>query len=83
MTDLWFFMSNIQDLVENAYPQISTISTKTYSEFQKRIILSLSNELDNKINGINLLKFNALTKMYSSVDTILNKEEAEYYSTKF
>lgn len=30
-----------------------------------------------------LLKFNALTKIYNLVDTILNREEVEYYSTEF
>lgn len=57
--------------------EISNISTRILSKLQERaIILSSTNEQVNKINGTVLLKFNAPTNIYYSVDTVINREGA-------
>ncbi|XP_050064217.1 ATP-dependent DNA helicase PIF6-like [Aphis gossypii] len=76
-------MSNLLDLIENVYPDLPNISTKTSSWFQERAILSPTNDQVNKINDMILLKFNAPTKVYYSIDTVLDAEEAIHYPTEF
>ncbi|KAF0682499.1 Uncharacterized protein FWK35_00035880, partial [Aphis craccivora] len=56
-------MSNLMHLIENVYPDLPNISTKTPSWFQERAILSPAHDQVNKINDTILLKFNAPTKM--------------------
>jgi len=61
-----FLLSNLLDLIENVYPDLYYISTKTSSWFQERAILSSTNDQVNKINNIILSKFNAPTKVDNS-----------------
>ncbi|KAE9540849.1 hypothetical protein AGLY_004094 [Aphis glycines] len=72
LSELCFLMSNLMDLIENVYPDLPNISTKTPSWFQERAILSPTNDQVNKINDMILLKFNAPTKVYYSIDTVLD-----------
>lgn len=63
----------MEDLIENAYPEISKIATETLSWFQERAIMSPTNEQVNKINDTVLLTFNAPKKVYYTVDTVSGK----------
>lgn len=83
LSELCFLMSNLMDLIENVYPDLPNISTKTPSWFQERAILSPTNDQVYKINDMILLKFNAPTKVYYSIDTVLDAEEAIHYPTEF
>jgi ATP-dependent DNA helicase PIF1 len=76
-------MSNLLNLIENIYPNLPKILTKKSIWIQKRAILSPTNEQVNKINDLILLKFNALTKVYHSVDTVLESNEMIIYPTEF
>ncbi|KAL4153586.1 hypothetical protein QTP88_001419 [Uroleucon formosanum] len=82
-SELCFLMSNLLDLIENVYPDLPNISTKTSSWFQERAILSPTNDQVNKINDMILLKFNAPIKVYYSIDTVLDAEEAIHCPTEF
>ncbi|XP_039749929.1 ATP-dependent DNA helicase pif1-like [Pararge aegeria] len=76
-------LNNIQELVNKVYPDIDDISYKTISWFKERAILSLTNEQVDKVNNLILSKIDAPTKMYYSVATVLDLEEAVHFPTEF
>ncbi|XP_020715196.1 uncharacterized protein LOC110118229 [Ceratitis capitata] len=71
------------ELVNNVYPDIDNISYKTKSWFKERSILSPTNEQEDKVNNLILLKIDAPTKIYYSVKTVLDLEEAVHFPTEF
>ncbi|GBP64209.1 hypothetical protein EVAR_38696_1 [Eumeta japonica] len=75
--------NNIQDLVNNVYPDIHNISCKTISWFKERAILSPTNEQVDKVNNLILAKIDTPTQIYYSVDTVLDSEEAVHFPTEF
>ncbi|KAL0870707.1 hypothetical protein ABMA27_005647 [Loxostege sticticalis] len=76
-------IDNIQDLVNNVYPDIHNISCKTISWFKERAILSPTNEQIDKINNLIVAKIDTPTQIYYSVDTFLDSEEAVHFPTEF
>ncbi|KAL0838939.1 hypothetical protein ABMA28_016949 [Loxostege sticticalis] len=81
--NLCVFIDNIQDLVNNVYPDIHNISCKTISCFKERAILSPTNEQVDKVKNLILAKIDTPTQIYYSVDTVLNSEEAVHFPTEF
>ncbi|KFM63116.1 hypothetical protein X975_02263, partial [Stegodyphus mimosarum] len=83
LENLCVLIDNIQELVNNVYPDIDNISYKTISWFKERAILSPTNEQVDKVNNLILSKIDAPTKIYYSVDTVLDLEEAVHFPTEF
>ncbi|KAL0859003.1 hypothetical protein ABMA27_010858 [Loxostege sticticalis] len=74
---------NIQDFVNNVYPDIHNISCKTISWLKERVILSPTKEQVDKVNNLILAKIDTPTQIYYSVDTVLNSGEAVHFPTEF
>ncbi|GBP07790.1 hypothetical protein EVAR_73195_1 [Eumeta japonica] len=83
LENLCVLIDNIQDLVNNVYPDIHNISCKTISWFKERAILSPTNEQVDKVNNLILAKIDTPTQIYYSVDTVLDSEEAVHFPTEF
>ncbi|KAL0838591.1 hypothetical protein ABMA28_016683 [Loxostege sticticalis] len=84
LENLCILIYNIQDLVNNRYPDIHNISCKSIlSWFKERAILSLTNEQVDKVNNLILAKIDTPTQIYYSVDTVLDSEEAVHFPTEF
>ena len=81
--NLCVLIDNIQELVNNVYPDIDNISHTTISWFKERAILQPTNEQVDKVNNLILSKIDASTKIYYSVDTVLDLEEAVHFPTEF
>lgn len=81
--NLCVLINNIQELVNSVYPDIDNISCKTISWFKERAILSPTNEQVDKVNNLILSKIDAPTKIYYSVDTVVDFEEAVHFPTEF
>ncbi|XP_015370488.1 PREDICTED: uncharacterized protein LOC107166369 [Diuraphis noxia] len=64
----------ITKLIQNVYPNILNISSKSLKWFQERAILSPTNEQIDKLNDLILSRLDAQSQMYYSVDTVLEKE---------
>ncbi|XP_027851457.2 ATP-dependent DNA helicase pif1-like [Aphis gossypii] len=73
----------ITKLIQNVYPKIQNISSKSLKWFQERAILSPTNEQVDKINDLILSRFDAQSQMYYLVDTVLEKEDAVHFPTEF
>ncbi|XP_022164498.1 uncharacterized protein LOC111029689 [Myzus persicae] len=73
----------LKKLIQNVYPNIQNISSKSLKWFQKRAILSPTNEQVDKLNDLILSRFDAQSQMYYSVDTVLEKEDAVHLPTEF
>ncbi|XP_060855642.1 ATP-dependent DNA helicase PIF6-like [Metopolophium dirhodum] len=78
-----YSVPTITKLVQNVYPNIQNISSKSLKWFQERAILSPTNEQVDKINDLILSRFDAQSQMYYSVDTVLEKEDAVHFPTEF
>ncbi|GBP39032.1 ATP-dependent DNA helicase pif1 [Eumeta japonica] len=83
LENLCVLIDNIQELVNKVYPDIDDISYKTISWFKERAILSPTNEQVDKVNNLIISKIDAPTKIYYSVDTVLDLEEAVHFPTEF
>jgi len=73
----------ITKLIQNVYPNIQNISSKSLKWFQERVILLPTNEQVEKLNDLILSRFDAQSQMYYSVDTVLEKEDAVHFPTEF
>jgi PIF1 helicase. len=73
LNNLHALVKNVEELIEKVYPDISNISTKPLNWFQERAILSPTNEEIDK----------ASSQTYYSVSTVMDREEAVHYPTKF
>lgn len=73
----------MEELVQTVYPDIININTKTFCWFKERAILAPTNEQVDKINDLISSKFEALSQIYYSVDTVIDTAEAVHYPTEF
>ncbi|GBP05743.1 ATP-dependent DNA helicase PIF1 [Eumeta japonica] len=83
LENLCVLIDNIKELVNKVYPDIDDISYKTISWFKERTILSPTYEQVDKVNNLIISKIDAPTKIYYSVDTVLDLEEAVHFPTEF
>lgn len=81
--NLCVLVNNLQELVDNVYPQVNNIGCKTTPWFKERAILSPTNEQVGKVNNLILAKIDAPTQVYYSVDTVLDLKEAVHFPTEF
>ncbi|KAL4143906.1 hypothetical protein QTP88_006160 [Uroleucon formosanum] len=73
----------IRKLIQNMYPNIQNISSKSLKWFQEIAILSPTNEQVDKLNDFILSRFDAQSQIYYLVNTVLEKEDAVHFSTEF
>ncbi|XP_044590858.1 ATP-dependent DNA helicase pif1-like [Cotesia glomerata] len=76
-------VSSIDDLIEKIYPGINDISNKDNEWFSERAILCPTNEIVKGINSVIIEKFNAVEKIYTSINTTLNQDDLTNYPVEF
>lgn len=73
--NLCVLVNDLQELIDNFYTEIDNIGSKTLPWFKERPILSPTNDQVGKVNNVILLKIDAPTQTYYSVDTVLYLQE--------
>lgn len=82
-SNLCVLVNNLQELIDNVYPDIKNSSIKSLNWFKERSILSPTNEQVDKVNNLIISKLDGQTRVYYSIDTILQSEEAVHYPIEF
>ena len=74
---------SIEDLIEKVYPDIKDIKNKEDSWLSERAILCPKNEMVAHINNIIIDKFEANDMVYTSINTMVNQDDATNYTVEF
>lgn len=74
--------SNMKELIENIYPNIST-NYKNKAWISERVIITLRNDSVDAINEHILEQLPGKSRTYESIDTTVNEDEATLYPTEF
>lgn len=80
---LGIVVKTLDDLIKNIYPDISNINIKSDEWLCERAILTPKNDRATIINEKLLNAFDSPKMEYSSIDTVLQTEEATHYPVEF
>jgi hypothetical protein len=80
--DFCNLVSNVEELKEKVFPSLR-IHFKDQSWLFERAILAPRNEIVEKVNYQLLQQLPGVTKMYQSIDTVIDQDHAIQYPTEF
>lgn len=81
--ELCTVVTTVQELLYKIYPDIIHIHVKPIEWLCERAILTLKNDQAAAINDILLMSFEAEEKVYTSIDTVVNTDDATNYLVEF
>ncbi|XP_025414746.1 uncharacterized protein LOC112686595, partial [Sipha flava] len=76
-------VTTVQDLISKIYPDIAHIHDKPMEWLCERAILTPKNDQAVAINDTLLMSFEEEEKVYTSIDTVVNMDDATNYSVEF
>ncbi|XP_025425697.1 uncharacterized protein LOC112694448 [Sipha flava] len=81
--NLCTIVTTVQDLISKIYPDIALIHDKPMEWLCERAILTPKNDQAAAINDTLLMSFEGEEKVYTSIDTVVNMDDATYYPVEF
>ncbi|XP_060873906.1 ATP-dependent DNA helicase pif1-like [Metopolophium dirhodum] len=84
--DFWLtgqIVHNLDNLIDAGYPDMKNLHEKDYHWLCSRAIVSPRNDTVNDINNMILQKVSSQIKIYRSIDTVTNIENAVHYPQEF
>ncbi|XP_025411756.1 uncharacterized protein LOC112684433 [Sipha flava] len=76
-------LTTVQDLISKIYPDIPHIHDKPMEWLCERAILTPKNDQAAAINDTLLMSFEGEEKVYTSIDTVVNMDDATNYPVEF
>jgi hypothetical protein len=76
-------ITTVQDLISNIYPNIALIRDKFIEWLYERAMLTPKNDQPVAINDTLLMFFDGEEKVYTSIDTVVNIDDAVNYMVEF
>ncbi|XP_025421174.1 uncharacterized protein LOC112691234 [Sipha flava] len=76
-------VTTVQDLISKIYPDIAHIHDKPMEWLCERAILTPKNDQAAAINDTLLMSFEGEEKVYTSIDTMVNMDDATNYPVEF
>lgn len=76
-------VTSIHDLIEKVYPDIENILNKPHNWLRERAIVSPLNKCAQEINDIILGKLQGETKVYKSINTVIDADDAVHFPQEF
>lgn len=76
-------VTTVQDLISKIYPDIAHIHDKPMEWLCERAILTPKNDQAAAINDTLLMSFEGEEKVYTSIDTVVNMDDATNYPVEF
>ncbi|XP_050552387.1 uncharacterized protein LOC126911142 [Spodoptera frugiperda] len=81
--ELCTVVTTVQELLSKVYPDIIHIHDKPIEWLCERAILTPKNDQAAAINDILLMSFEGEEKVYTSIDTVVNTDDATNYPVEF
>lgn len=81
--ELCTVVTTVQELLSKVYPDIIHIHEKPIEWLCERAILTPKNDQAAAINDILLMSFEGEEKVYTSIDTVVNTDDATNYPVEF
>jgi ATP-dependent DNA helicase PIF1 len=73
----------LANMISEVYPDIENLPKKDFKWLCERAIVTPKNSSTEEINDMVMKKINTESKVYKSIDTVVNIDEAVHYPTEF
>ncbi|XP_074109291.1 ATP-dependent DNA helicase PIF1-like [Cotesia typhae] len=82
-TGIGTMVSNLDELIKNVYPDVKNLKTKSTTWLSERLILTSMNDHASRINDMILSLYEEEEKIYSSIDTVVEQDDAINFPVEF